>query len=172
MGNQFELQGEQVTVEPVYLRDRVDLRVDGEVIAASLEDLGEGEFVVEAAGMAFPMRIATWGDSVFIHCDGEVYEIAAVNALERAVEEARGGSASDGLIAPMPGVVVRVEKRAGDPVKRGETILTIESMKLQTAMKSPRDGVVQAILFEEAAGFDKGATLATLVPEGEEGEGR
>jgi len=86
----------------------------------------------------------------------------AINSLEKVVEEARGVSSSDSLIAPMPGVVIRVEKNAGDPVKRGETILVIESMKLQTAVTSFRDGFVSSILVKEGGGFEKGSVLAVL----------
>ena len=45
----------------------------------------------------------------------------------------------------MPGVVVSVEKQPGDPVTAGDTILTIESMKLQTNLTAERDGVLDQI---------------------------
>ena len=50
--------------------------------------------------------------------------------------EAAGGLAEslDEIRAPMPGVIVSVHKAEGDAVRRGEAIVTIESMKLQMAL--------------------------------------
>jgi biotin carboxyl carrier protein len=67
----------------------------------------------------------------------------------------------------MPGAVVSVDKAAGEPVKRGETIVTIESMKLQTALVAPRDGVVAEILRKEGETFEKDEVIVRLVETGE-----
>jgi biotin carboxyl carrier protein len=64
--------------------------------------------------------------------------------------------------APMPGVVVSVQKTIGAAVRRGETILTIESMKLQMALNAPRDGVIAELPVREGDVFDKDAVLARL----------
>lgn len=162
MGYIFEFLGQESVVEPVYEDEGIALRVDGEIVDLDFEDLGGGDSAIEFDGVVYSLRIAASGDSVFINFEGESYEITAINSLERAVEKGKGNSSSDSLIAPMPGIVVRLEKRAGDPVKRGETILVIESMKLQTAVTSFRDGVIGSILVEEGGGFEKGATLAIL----------
>jgi biotin carboxyl carrier protein len=62
----------------------------------------------------------------------------------------------------MPGAVVSVHKAVGDAVTRGETIITIESMKLQTALPAPRDGVIAAILRGEGETFDKDEVIVQL----------
>ena len=67
----------------------------------------------------------------------------------------------------MPGAVVSVQKRAGDKVTRGEAIVTIESMKLQTALPAPRDGVIAKILKGEGETFEKDEIIVTLEPETE-----
>lgn len=164
MPAEFVLRGESHHVVPVYRRDGVRLSIDGEVVDAALEDLGGGEFLLELDGELTSLRIATWGDAIFVHEAGESFRIDAVNSLERAAEEAAGSRGADQILAPMPGVVVGVVAPAGTSVKRGDPVLTIESMKLETSMTAPRDGVIAAVLFEAGAGFGKGAVLATLVP--------
>lgn len=54
--------------------------------------------------------------------------------------EADAGAGS--LHAPMPGLVTAVMVTAGDAVTRGQTLLTMEAMKMEQAIKSPIDGVV------------------------------
>ena len=68
----------------------------------------------------------------------------------------------DHVKAPMPGAVVSVHKAVGDTVKRGETIVTIESMKLQTALVAPRDGVIAELNRKEGESFEKDEVIARL----------
>ena len=51
----------------------------------------------------------------------------------------------NGVRAPMPGTIVRIEVHAGDKVTRGQTLLSLEAMKMKNAIKSPVDAVVKAI---------------------------
>jgi propionyl-CoA carboxylase alpha chain len=50
------------------------------------------------------------------------------------------------LICPMPGLVVAVQAEKGDRVYRGQDLICIESMKIETFVASPRDGVVEEVL--------------------------
>jgi pyruvate carboxylase len=50
------------------------------------------------------------------------------------------------VAAPMPGRVASVVAQPGRAVKRGERLLSIESMKMETAIYSPRDGTVEDVL--------------------------
>jgi len=47
--------------------------------------------------------------------------------------------------APMPGRVVRVEVRVGIQVKRGDTLIVLEAMKMQNEIPAPRDGIVKQV---------------------------
>lgn len=47
--------------------------------------------------------------------------------------------------APMPGTVVQVATKAGTHVKRGDTLLSLEAMKMKNAIRSPFDGVIKEV---------------------------
>ena len=56
-----------------------------------------------------------------------------------------GAEAAEGagsLHAPMPGLVTSVAVGPGDRVTKGQTLLTLEAMKMEQPIKSPLDGVV------------------------------
>ena len=164
MAGEFVLQGKSSRVVPIYRAEGIQLEIDGEPVDAVLEELGDGEFLLEIDGDVTPLRLATDGDATFIHDGHGSFRIDAVNSLERASEEAAGVRGADQITAPMPGVVVEVIAGASTRVAQGDTVLTIESMKLETAMTAPRDGVVAAVLFEAGASFEKGSVLVTLEP--------
>ena len=46
---------------------------------------------------------------------------------------------------PLPGTVLRVAASAGQPIKRGDDLIVIESMKMEQPIKAPCDGVVVEI---------------------------
>jgi glutaconyl-CoA decarboxylase len=56
------------------------------------------------------------------------------------------GSAGAGtLAAPMPGVIVEVNVKAGDVVARGQQVVVLEAMKMQNSIKSPRAGTIAEV---------------------------
>jgi biotin carboxyl carrier protein len=65
----------------------------------------------------------------------------------------------------MPGVVIAVHAAEGQTVARGDTLVVIESMKLETAIKAPRDGVIATVHVAVGKTFDRAAPLVTLAPE-------
>ena len=83
-------------------------------------------------------------------------------SLEERYGSHAGGAADDIAEAPMPGVVIAVNVTEGQAVSAGETLLVIESMKLETAIKAWRDGAVAAVHVGVGQSFQRGALLLTL----------
>jgi propionyl-CoA carboxylase alpha chain len=74
------------------------------------------------------------------------------------------------LLAPMPGTVVRVEVAVGDHVPQGATILAIEAMKMEHAIRAPAAGVVTDLPVAVGTQVDGGSVLAVLDDEGDSGD--
>ncbi|MGH8446476.1 MAG: biotin/lipoyl-containing protein [Solimonas sp.] len=108
--------------------------------------------------------VATRGDDVFVHVDGEAYQLRYQHPLDRLAAQA-GGSAEDSIRAPMPGSIVAVSVKAGDAVAKGQTLLVMESMKMETTIAAPRDGVIAAVSYEKGQTFDRDALLLSLEPQ-------
>jgi len=66
------------------------------------------------------------------------------------------------LEAPMPGLVVHVHVQAGDRVYKGQDLLVIECMKIQTGVSSPCDGEVASVLAREGQAIEAGDPLLTF----------
>jgi biotin carboxyl carrier protein len=61
-----------------------------------------------------------------------------------APEKTAGGKASE-VRAPLPGVIIQVLVRPGDEVKAGQTVCTLETMKMENAIKADNGGKVTAV---------------------------
>jgi len=130
----------------------------------TLRELGEaaGASLVEIDGKRLASRHARSGNEVHLHHAGRSWTVGFLDPRD-AAREAAGGS--DEVRAPMPGVVVSIDVPPGQPVRAGQTIVTIESMKLQTSLAAPRDGTVAEVLKAVGETFDKDALVATMEPQ-------
>lgn len=97
---------------------------------------------------------------------GEKNEVEVMDELQWRIKqttEASGGSA--GIItikSPMPGVILRVPLAIGTVVSKGDTVIILESMKMENELKSPKDGVIDAIHIEQGATVEKNQSLITI----------
>ena len=140
------------------------LHVGDKAVPVAVAD-GEGGWQVLRLGAeTLRVLIAPDGDLVHIHLDGTAFTVRYVDPVQRYGSHA-GGGADDIAEAPMPGVVIAVNVNEGQSVVAGETLMVIESMKLETAIKAWRDGVVAAVHVGVGQTFQRGAPLLTLAPQ-------
>jgi acetyl-CoA/propionyl-CoA carboxylase, biotin carboxylase, biotin carboxyl carrier protein len=86
-------------------------------------------------------------------------------------DSAASGDAS--LEAPMPGTVVQLRVQPGTAVSAGETLVVLESMKMEISIAAPRDGSIAVVHVAAGDQVERGATLIELAPEdGESAEAR
>ena len=151
----YQLDGQAHAVSPVRQGNSLTLNIDGHDYDVVFDrDVNPQTLVLN--GVKHELYVASDGDDIYIQLGGRQWHITAINPID-AVTAGTGGA--DRVLAPMPGVVVSVAISVGDTVSEGQTLLTIESMKLQTAIVADRDGTIAEIGFNEAETFDKGATL-------------
>ena len=74
------------------------------------------------------------------------------------------GAAADGtpLTAPMPGMIVKYEKKVGDAISQGETVVILEAMKMENALPAPAGGTIKSINFSSGDSVAKGDVLAVI----------
>ena len=132
--------------------------VDGVTFAPVVEEIGRGSFLWRDGGRSEPFHCVRDGDTIHLFWRGSVY---------RLVEEEEGGRAarrhaSGGLEAPMPGKVIAVKVAPGQAVKKGDELLVVEAMKMENAIRAPRDGTVRSVAARVGDMVGPGAVLVEL----------
>jgi len=145
------------------------VRVDGRTVTARIADV-EGT----------PVRMLTVGDEVHrivvrpagprgrysIWVDGFRHEVEALDERMRAIRELADATAGPvgpaPLVAPMPGMVVRVNVQVGDQVVPGQGLVVIEAMKMENELRATSAARVKSVLAQPGAAVDKGALLIEL----------
>lgn len=70
----------------------------------------------------------------------------------------------ESITAPMPGMLVKYEKKPGDKVSVGETVLVLEAMKMYNNIPSPVEGIMGDTPLAAGANVSKGDILAVIKP--------
>jgi biotin carboxyl carrier protein len=65
----------------------------------------------------------------------------------------------------MPGMVVKVEVREGDSIKKGEGLVILEAMKMENELKAPVNGRISSVHVQRGAAVEKGEKLVTIQTE-------
>ncbi len=74
-------------------------------------------------------------------------------ATPKWVEKALGiKDTTHSVLAPMPCKVLRVEVKADDRVEKDQVLVVIESMKMETVIRSPQDGVISRVVHQQGVG--------------------
>ena len=98
---------------------------------------------------------------------GRLYPVQVEDEREKRLRAAAGGGIAETgeyhLRAPMPGLVVAIPVSEGQPVKRGEVILILESMKMQNELKAPRDGTIGRLRVRPGETVEQKQTLLSLM---------
>lgn len=87
---------------------------------------------------------------------------AAPKAAPAAAPKAAAGAGSVKIEAGAAGKVFKLEKKAGDAVKRGDAVVIIEAMKMEIPVVAPQDGTVASIDVAVGDAVEAGAVLATM----------
>lgn len=163
MHHAFKLGDDVHNVELSRSATAYRLHHGGQTLDVDLGTGADGRAWLTVGDRHVEVVIATRGDEVFVHLDGEAYALRYQHPLDR-LAAAAAGNAEDRILAPMPGSVVSIAVKVGDAVTRGQTLLVMESMKMETTIAAPRDGVIAEVSYGQGQTFDRDALLLSLEP--------
>lgn len=127
-----------------------------------------------------PVRMVRIGDDVFrvvvekreergryfLWIDGYRFDVEALDERRRALRDltaaAAGPTGPAPIVAPMPGLIVRVNVAAGDTVEAGQGVVVMEAMKMENELRATAAGRVRSVEVSPGTAVEKGALLVAL----------
>ena len=98
--------------------------------------------------------------------DGYRFETEALDERTRAIRDLSAASAGPvgpaPILAPMPGMIVRVSVKAGDTVQAGQGVVVMEAMKMENELRATAPGTVKSVEVSAGMAVEKGALLVAL----------
>ncbi len=151
----------------------IDINEDGRILvngdprAVDFRVLRRGElYSMLLDHLSFEAVVEERDEIYNVLMDGDLYEVEVTDERSRRLANAfmafgdTGGEVS--IRAPMPGLIVRVAVEEGQAVSKGETLMILESMKMENELKSPRDGTIHRILVSAGENVEQNKVLVTV----------
>lgn len=159
MEKKFNINGKEVSVQNFKSSSEVvSFTLDGKAFSFNLVDRRGPDLVLEGE-RRFQAHIGALnqdGEAMII-ADGREAILGLVGKKKKKSEGAAGT-----LSSPMPGKIFKLIKQEGEEVKKGETILILEAMKMEHSIRSDKDGKIKKIFFETGELVQGGVTLAEV----------
>ena len=98
--------------------------------------------------------------------DGYRFETEALDERTRSIRDLSAATAGPTgpapIIAPMPGLIVRVNVNPGDKVEAGQGLVVMEAMKMENELRATAAGTVRSVEVSPGTAVEKGALLVAL----------
>ena len=164
----YAIQAPAAAMPSPFMRP-VRMGLGEEVLALSLQELGQGQVRVQMGDTTHEARMHRSGDLLHITLNGRLWQaraVACTGAVQRWHVQLQGpecvelwltdqshnppstgasAQAAQSLRAPFNGKLIALHVQEGQQVKQGEAVLVIESMKLEPILCAPRDAVVHSL---------------------------
>jgi biotin carboxyl carrier protein len=146
------------------------VEIDGKQWAVDAERLDDRSMslLIDASGGTFSHEVMVAPDGAsgqLVVSVGTKSVTVSLNSRRRGRRQVDGAQASGGsqrIVAPMPGKIVRVLVKQGDPVQARQPVLVIEAMKMENELRAQAAGRVKAIVVTPGTAVEKGALLIEL----------
>ncbi len=144
-----------------------EIFLNGEQVDIDFLSLGETLYSVIMANRSHEVLVDVVDNNEYeVLIGGRQYNVGVLDERALLLGNRRGeaGAASGeiSIKSPMPGLIVDVPVAEGDEVIKGQTVIVLESMKMQNELKAPRDGTVQRIGVEVGQSVEQKKVLITI----------
>ena len=127
-----------------------------------IENISNGAGLATADGSQYPFALSP---GMFVVSNRKMDFFKAGKKASEGLERQAEDGNPDHVGAPMPGLIVSVSVNDGDKVKRGDVLVAIEAMKMETSIFAERDGVIDKVFHHVGAQVDTKDLLVVMEPE-------
>jgi biotin carboxyl carrier protein len=142
------------------------LLVNGEPREVDFLALGPSLYSLLTQNLSYELVVEERGSQIEVLMRGKLYSGHVLDERAQLMASRRGGFAPESgeisIKAPMPGLVVALPVHEGQEVRAGQTVVILESMKMQNELKTPRDGTVQRVSVQAGQSVEQNKVLVTI----------
>ncbi|MBZ0282009.1 MAG: biotin/lipoyl-binding protein [Anaerolineae bacterium] len=158
------LNGKQFEIE---IQRDGSLLVNGEQREVDFRAMGPSLYSILMENLSHELVIEERDEGdIEVQLRGRLYTGKVLDERAQLMAQRSGGMMPDSgeatIKSPMPGLVVAIPVEVGQAVTAGQTVVILESMKMQNELKSPRDGVIQSIAVQAGQSVEQNKPLLVI----------
>ncbi|MGD9488895.1 MAG: biotin/lipoyl-containing protein [Calditrichaceae bacterium] len=157
--NKFEFES--------FLKDDDQIVIkNGTEITYDMVSLGDGRYSLIKENKSYLVHLIKKEESYHVHVLGDLFDVHVederVRKVKELVEKSAGAPAGQVIKAPIPGLVVKVNVKAGQEVMNGDGLLVLEAMKMENIIKAPYNCLVTEVAVKENTTVQQGQVLIKI----------
>jgi biotin carboxyl carrier protein len=138
------------------------VRVDGDLVDVEVRLSGHGHGSIVLDGVSYRVDLAE-GHETDVVVDGEAFRVQMEDPTRRGRSRATASEgAGQRVVAPMPGKVVAVLAKVGQPVEPGAGLVVLEAMKMENEFRATSGGVVAEVHVAPGQAVNAGDLLVVV----------
>jgi len=152
----------------------IEINADGQILvddeprSIDFRELREGElYSLLVDHLSYEAVVEERDDLYHVLMAGDLYEVKVTDERSRRLASAfmalGDASGEVAIRAPMPGLIVRMPIQEGQAVAKGDTVVILESMKMENELKAPRDGTIRHVSVKAGDSVEQNKVLVTIV---------
>lgn len=134
-------------------------KINGNLYKVTVGDIEDNNVRVEVNGTPYTVELEKQNKPKI---KPVVRTASTTPAAPAAVTRPASVGSKSGIKSPLPGVILEIKVKEGDTVKRGQTLLVLEAMKMENDIKADRDGKVTAIKVSKGESIFEGTDLIII----------
>lgn len=149
--------------------DDATLLVDGKNTNFELSNLSNGTCILKIDNKVYEVsQQKIDGERISLLINGKTFESIGRTSLQEKASNIL--EKADALLkhisvvkAPMPGLILKVKKKSGELVEKGDSVIILEAMKMENEIKAPVSGTISEINTGEGSAVEKNSFLFSIV---------
>jgi len=142
-----------------------------EIRNLDLVPLSDGSFHLIREGKTFLCEVSDVKGNhkhFTVKVNGRIMKVEIRDSLDLLIQKmgmkVSGRKASNDVVAPMPGLILKVLVENGQVLKEGDEVLVLEAMKMENVIKTPAAAKVKEVLVQQGNSAEKGQILILMEP--------
>jgi biotin carboxyl carrier protein len=152
----------------IIFNDDKKVLIDGKEYVYSLSKLNNSSYQLLINNKSHLITSIKKGNSEYIlTLNGQVLETKVLSVIQekasRLIEAKKVKHSETAVKSPMPGMILKIKKKAGDSIVQGDSILILEAMKMENDIRSQVSGKIKEIKVKEGQAVEKNTILFSVM---------
>jgi biotin carboxyl carrier protein len=146
--------------------DKNEISVNSQPFKWDMVEVKDGSFHVIYNNRSFNaevLEVDYQTKSFLIKINNTKYPVSVKDRFDILLDQLGMSNANSSKVndlkAPMPGLIVDIKVNVGDTVKKGDTILILEAMKMENVLKATGEGIIKAIKIAPKQNVEKNQVM-------------